>query len=555
MNRLQTLLLLVLLSQFTLFQSIKAQQADYKFNTYEADVNGIAFQIDPRIELFNIIAMQFGHSGMTLSDISYKQQSLNYFSDYSDHQAPALLMETWQKGWMIDDPIFFLLYLNEDFTIKDDLPEAIIERGGGMEQLQKLADSFRDYARVSGFYTYFNEIQKPFYEQVLSQTAFNFADFHAVDMLEENYGREANSYNLILNINSGYGNFGKSITDSSGSLDLYAIVETSVATGDVPVYTPSVATMNLILHEFSHGFVNPVIDAHADELSNHSHLLTPIEVSMNYQAYHHWHTVVNEHIVRANVILMARQAWGETYAHQMFYRNEMGKRYIYLDALIDKLESYHGSRNSYPSFAEFAPELITVFGEINEDYIAEKQQKVEEIREPKTNSIPKPYDFAKDSSTVFVIGTHEADKNAEKMMHDWVTVYRDMFSGDIQIITDDQALGMDLSNYDIVLFGTPSGNSFLKNHISDLPIAIDSEKIVTNEITKGTNLQLVTSWVNPYNVDKSLVIYTAQQTKDIQRFNYSMHKDQYHYWVARDLITLEKGDYSNYNQIWMPDIF
>ena len=554
MNRLQGLLLLVFLSFSMLFQNVKAQHSGQSFSSYEVDVNGISFQIDPKIELFNIIAMQFGHSGMTISNIPYKQESLNYFSDYSDHHAPALLMETWQKGWYVDDPMFFLLHLDDDFTIKDNMPEEIIERAGGIEQLQKLTDAFREYAHVSGFYTYFNEVQKPFYEQILSQTAYNFGDFNAVEMLEDFYGAQANSYNLILNINSGYGNFGKSIVND-GSLDLYAIVETSVAIGDMPVYTPSVATMDLILHEFSHGFVNPVIDVFADQISTYDHLLSPIEESMRSQAYHHWHTVVNEHIVRANVILMAEQAWGETYARQMFYRNEMGKRYIYLDAILNRMEAYLKNRDKYTTFADYANELVSVFDGITDKYISDKQQKVQEIREPNISSIPKPYDITKDSSTVFVIGTHEPDKAAEKLMHDWVTSYRDMFSGDIQIITDDEALNKDLSNHDIVLFGTQEGNRFLKNHISDLPIAIDDEKIVTNKIIRGTNLQLVTSWVNPFNMEKTMVIYTAQQTADIQRFNYSMHKDQYHYWVAKDLITLEKGNYSNYYRIWMPDIF
>lgn len=540
-----------------LIQPVRAQQstaAEAVFNTYAVDIHGINVSIDPRIELFNIIAMQFGHSGMTLSNIPYKKESLEYFADFATHHAPKILLETWQKGWHVDDPIFFLLYLDKDFTIRKGLPEGIIERGGGLEHLQKLADAFKDYARESGFHIYFNTVQKPFYEQVLSQTAYNFRDFDAVDMLEKYYGKKAGSYNLILNIMSGYGNFGKSVQQDK-NFDLYAIVETNEASGALPVYIPSVATVNLILHEFSHGFVNPEVDKFASEMAEFEHLYKPIEMSMKSQAYHYWHTVVNEHIVRANVIRMAKQAWGESLSKTMYYRSEMGKRYIYLDAINAKLEIYERNREKYPSFADFVPELVTVFKDITEDYISDKQKKVEEIRKSEIASIPKPYAFAKDSTTVFVVGTEEPDKDAEKAMHAWVEEYRNMFSADIRIITDKQALNMDLSANDIVVFGTPAGNTFLKKHIGTIPVTINDRQIVTNKVITGENLQLVTSWVNPLNPEKCFVIYTAQKTKDIRRFNFSPVKDHYHYWIAENLITLEKGDYKNYYQIWMPDIF
>jgi len=550
-------MLLFILGLIFLLQPVQAKNlkhVDSVFQEYSVNVNGVNFLIDPRVELFNIIAMQFGHSGMTLSNIPYKQESLEYFSEFADHSAPEMLMKTWQKGWHVDDPIFFLLYLNKDFTIRDDLPAGIIERGGGMEQLQVLANSFKDYAIQSGFYTYFNEVQKPFYEQVLSQTAYNFRNFKAVETLERYYGKKADSYNLILNLNSGYGNFGKSI-QSGDSLDLYAILETRDHTGQLPVYTTSIATNNLILHEFNHGFVNPEIDKFASELGSFSYLYEPIEMSMKSQAYHHWHTVVNEHVVRANVIQMAKSLWGETLASSMYYRSEFGKRYIYLDRINEKLDYYQQNRKKYPTFADYVPELVSAFAEITEEYIAEKQKKVEEIREPNIREIPKPYNFAKDSTTIFVLGTHEQDIKAEKEMHTWVEEYRNMFSRDIRIVTDEQALLMDLTDNDIVVFGTPGGNKFLEKFISMIPVSIDERQVVTNKVIKGENLQLVTSWVNPFNVNKSFVIYTAQQTKDVQKFNSSPVKDQFHYWVAQNLITLEKGDYKNYYEIWMPDIF
>lgn len=547
-------LLISLVMYIGTYTSHDRQKEFLPFTNCEISVNGITYRIDPRIELFNIVAMQFGHSGMTLSNIPYKKESLDYFEPYSNHPAPQILMQTWQKGWHVDDPMFFLLHLDEQFNIKKGLHPDLIKRGGGMEQLQKLADALKDYAENSDFYTYFNTVQHDFYKQILSQTAYHYRNFSGANMLESYYGEKADSYTLILNLISGYGNFGTSIR-TEDRFDLYAIVETNAAAGDLPVFKPSVAGIDLILHEFSHGFVNPHVDKYKAELSEFGHLYQPIEESMKSQGYHYWQVTVNEHIVRSNVIRMIQNERGASLAKALYYKREMGRRFIYLDAILDKVQEFESNRGTYPTFKTFVPELLSVFSEVSEPYIKAKQQKVEEMRKPRVDRLPKPYDFAKDSSTVFVIGTHEQDKESQQGMHLWVEQYRNMFSPDIRIITDNEALQMDLYQSDIVLFGTKNGNAFLSKYIDQIPVIITDTEIVTNTITKGTDLQLVTSWVSPFNNEKTLAIYTAQQTEDIKNFNNSPVKDQYHYWIAKDLITLDKGDYVNHYWIWTPDIF
>ena len=428
MKRSLLLLSLIILFALSTAESAFAGKTPHKLqlDAYQVEVNGITYRIDPRVELFNIIAMQFGHHGMTLSNVSYKQESLEYFDAHKSHPAPQKLLRSWKNGWQVDDPMFFLLYLNEDFTIREGLHPDLIKRGGGIEHLTGLADSFRDFADTSGFYDYFHRKQKQFYEQVLSQTAYHFRNFRAKEMLEGFYGEQASAYTFILNLAGGYGNFGKSIRSENG-LQLYAIVESSVSSGDLPVFKPSISGTNLILHEFSHGFVNPIVDRYAEELSGYEHLYNPIAESMRSQAYHHWQVTVNEHIVRAAVIEMCRLEFGEAYSDKLFYKLEMGKRFIYLDALLEKLKNYSNNRRQYPTFAPFVPELISVFGEINEDYISAKQEKVEHLRAPRISEIPKPNDFARDSSTVFVIPTQERDTQAQDEMHRWVEQYRQIF--------------------------------------------------------------------------------------------------------------------------------
>lgn len=520
------------------------------FRKYEAKVNGIAYSIDPRIELLNTVAMLFGHNGMTLSNISYKQETLTYFKPFRQHPVVDSLLNSFKRGWGVDDPIFFMLCLDRKFNLKPGLSPEQIERGGGIDRLKLLAFLFKDFMYKSDFHTYFNDIQQPFYKQVVGNTKYNFKDFKVVPLLESYYGQKADEYNVFLNVMGGYGNFGRPIT-RNGRHSLYAVIETNKAIANLPVFEPSISAFNLIVHEFSHSFVNPQIEPFLEQLKKVDSLYLPIEQSMKSQGYWHWGVTVNEHVVRAVVTRIAAQHYDTTFAYSNFYKPEFGKRYIYIDALIEKLTYYEKHRDEYPTFKSFVPVLITAFDGITKDTIKRLQDKVDHFRNPTVAKIPKPYDFAHDSTTYFIIGTHEVDKVAQASMHAFVEKYRKMIAGDSPTITDDEALKMDLSNNDLIIFGTPAGNTFLNKHINNLPVTFYQDRVLTDKVLMGKDYQVVTSWVNPFNNAKSMVVYTAQRTEDIRNYHFSPVKDQYHYWVAENTITIDKGDYGNHWQMWM----
>lgn len=99
-----------------LSESVKAST----FKPYEVSVNGITYRIDPRIEMFNTICMLFGHNGMTQSNISYKREVLERFFPYKQHPVVDSVLNTFKKGWSMDDPIFFMLCLDKDFKLTCD---------------------------------------------------------------------------------------------------------------------------------------------------------------------------------------------------------------------------------------------------------------------------------------------------------------------------------------------------------------------------------------------------------------------------------------------------
>lgn len=528
MHKLTLFLLGAILLPLTMIAQVELHPIDQK-------VNGITLRIDPKLELYNLVAMQFGHNGMTQSNIHYKQEILSRFEHMEGHQASRLLLQSFMNGWLTDDPIFFLLHLDDNLNIQENMPGDILERGGGREHLEEFVRALQDYAHTSGFKEFFEVHQHSFYKQVLAQTSYNFKDFHGVEHMEKYFGKEAEGYYLLLNLIGGYGNFGKSIYGTTGFKN-YAVIETQSVSAGLPVFWLSPATTDLILHEFSHGFINPYMDEHVVEFMGFQKLYEPIRETMNGQGYATWDASLYEHLVRAAVVNLTEKIYGQKIGKHLYGRMARGRGFIYVEELSN------GNENVEDLLSKLR-QLMVVEGKLSQ----ETTSSISPV------DIKKPWELGKDS-TLFIVGSQETDLAERQRLDQYARSLQRMVAPNALLIPDYEVRDVDLSAYDLVLFGTIKGNSLLQKVIDELPVKIYEDGIMTNRVVKGSNLQLVTSWANPYNISRNMVIYTAQKVEDIRNFEASPVRDQYHYWVGRNTVTLDKGNYIKYWNIWIPEI-
>ncbi len=94
----------------------------------------------------------------------------------------------------------------------------------------------------------------------------------------------------------------------------------------------------------------------------------------------------------------------------------------------------------------------------------------------------------------------------------------------VNVIPDTIAGNSNLSKSDFIVIGTSNGNTFLSKHFQKLPILITKDKIIAAKEYFGTILQLITSWINPFNDKRSMMIYTAQNAKDLIKCNRHYNK-------------------------------
>jgi hypothetical protein len=333
-------------------------------------------------------------------------------------------------------------------------------------------------------------------------------------------------------------------------MDIYCIIEPESNMGDIPVFSASRMFNNLICHEFSHSFINPLVEKHMESVNKSSALFDTIKQSMNSQAYMDWETTVKEHIVRAVASRLAAKKYGEESSYLIEYRNEVGRRFIYVIPLIDKLKEYEQNRERYKSFDDFFSEMLSVFTEIKPEDISNYQNIAESFRKPDISNMPE-FGTVDAESLLIITPTEESDSEKQQQLLSFINDYKQRYFPVSKTIKDIEALVTDVSNYDIIIFGTPNSNLFLKKYINQIPVFIGSNKIVADKEYLGDNFQMLISWVNPQNKNRHMSIYTAQKTQDIININTIMPSPNY--TIAKNFKTIKKGKYKSSMNIWICD--
>ena len=115
-----------------------------------------------------------------------------------------------------------------------------------------------------------------------------------------------------------------------------------------------------MVHEFSHSFVNPYVDATEIFAISGRSLYPKVETTMRAQAYGNWRTTVNESLVRASVARYVLHKQGEN-AARLEVARQRARGFVWTNDLYDLLGEYERERTTYPTFDAFLPRVAAYF--------------------------------------------------------------------------------------------------------------------------------------------------------------------------------------------------
>lgn len=318
--------------------------------------------VDERIELITAIQLLSGYEYLTEGDITYKEEVRKAFTLYQDHKAVKYYNQLSQ--WFYGSPplAFIIHYSTPDFkqiipfNHEDSIVLHYAEKRDSLQQFVKLLHDFYEQSHFHDFYT----AHHGFYEKVTAPVKAIADSKDFAGMMEKHFGMASAGYHIILSPLQMDAGFGHTLTVPKGD-DQYAFVGPKTDSKGMPDFDNDVLFRDLVVHEFSHAFCNPLVDKYYRQLEKDTCLFTPIKKAMKAQGYNSWQACLYELLTRANEIVLNRVIYGKEDADKLYAQN-IEDRWIYLEGLVPLVENeYLPKRKQYPTQELWMPLVIKYF--------------------------------------------------------------------------------------------------------------------------------------------------------------------------------------------------
>jgi hypothetical protein len=326
------------------------------------------------VELFSTIHRLAGTGQYDSRDLpEYIQDVEAHFGSYRNHHA-VYLVKKLRKTYGLDgnSPMALAVYLTDPPEHKGrsplHLPPADLDRRWTEDVIPLMLEAAREFAQDTDFLTFF-DTQQPLYERAVQNLKATLKDTHMLAWFEGFFGDVPDNYVIILGLQNGSCNYGASVILSDGVREFNSILgATRPDSQGAPQY-PRPGYIPIIVHEFCHSIVNPLVDRHHDSLPAAGEAIFPSqERALKRWGYNLWDIMLYEYITRACVILYLLAEEGRSAAQNKI---EMDKKAGFpgIQELVEVLTAYEEQRTRYPRLDDFMPRTAAFFEKYAESFL------------------------------------------------------------------------------------------------------------------------------------------------------------------------------------------
>ena len=343
--------------------------------------------VDRRVELMTIVARLAGYEEFRNDKAvpAYSDAVKAWFAPYKEHPAVQYMKKLQDEVDMGYNAIPIMgVYLTAPPKLRPRLPLTAtqpearwgVKRG---TEFIKLLDKFYKDARCEEFFAR----QAPLFGQVEETFGDVFAEID-MEWFGRFFGEEAQGGMVpIVGMGFGGGNYGGKIVYPDSTVDQYAFMGSWGMRDGKPSFHRE-GFLNTIVHEFSHSFVNPALEAEPGLAWPASEIYRATSEQMSEQAYTNGRTVLNETFVRAAVIrYLMEHADSTAVNNEMLY--QIDRHFIWMPEAVELLGEYEANRDKYPDFRSFMPRIVEFCNEVSTqiNVIERRREKEKAIRSGK----------------------------------------------------------------------------------------------------------------------------------------------------------------------------
>lgn len=339
----------------------------------------VTTKVDERVELMCVVFRLAEASEYMNDDVEiYTNKIDSYFSLYKNHELIEYTLNLRNYYGIGYDAVMSLAthleIKNREITLNPKFDIKKIDWRWHQDSLPKYMNLLNDFYQKSEFDKFFKS-NSEFYQNVENTFKTQVTDNVHIDWFENFFGTKApKSFNLVIGLLNGGGNYGAHPEYLNGEQDIYSIVgcwQVDSLNG-MPEFSPYLT--GLVAHEFSHSFTNPLIYKFYNELYPQAEIFfNLVKEVIEDQSYGSARTFLIETLVRAcELKYKVKYSDNPAKTEQQELCRELSDGFLWVDTLYHSLSFYEKNRNKYPTLESFMPEIVKLQNGLNPNKIFQK---------------------------------------------------------------------------------------------------------------------------------------------------------------------------------------
>jgi hypothetical protein len=334
--------------------------------------NQIEIVVNPTIDLFGVIHYLVGDKQYTENLLpKYNKEVENYFGHLRNDSSIKFAKECKNRFHINGDaPMDLAVYIGPPpaLTPQLDLSNLLANLDPRWDSVLIISylENARLFACESNFMEFHNS-QKEFQNLAMSNLKDMISNEQICQWYYEFFGNNSENFKMYLALNNGSCNYGYPVKSKTGEVEFVSLIGARFPDiKGIPTY-PKDWFLPVIIHEYIHSYINPLIKSKPDEFKKLGEaLLVTHRAKMVESGYDVWNVIIQEYIVRACTILFMEQNDSRRKA-KINMKRDISVGFTEIEGLVMFFDKYENNRDKYDNIQAFLPEIKKYF----ESYLEE----------------------------------------------------------------------------------------------------------------------------------------------------------------------------------------
>lgn len=320
-------------------------------------------KVDDRVELLSIVfRLAESHEYNSERFGLYTEKIKKHFEPYKNHELIKFVKELILTNDIGFDAVSSMaVSLDECLNPRIDFSDYIPEKRWGKENADKFVKLLKEFYTDANCKEFFNE-NKNLYNEAESRFLPLYKQID-LNWFPSFFGNTSNDkFKIVIGLGNGGQNYGPHVQLANNKREIYAIMGAWRTDSLGMVIFPENEYFLGLIHEFSHSFVNHLVDNNITALEESGKkLFEPVQEKMSNQNYGHWSTMMYETLVRVSVIKYMKDHNYSSMDVNKEINEQLSLGYLWIKDLLNELEKYDRERIEYPTLESYMPMIVDAF--------------------------------------------------------------------------------------------------------------------------------------------------------------------------------------------------